>query len=104
VPGRPRVNLVYGLYCTKQSRAGPGAPFSSVVAANSHGISFASSDASVGDLYLQQQWVAEHDWFARPYPTSRGVWLRGSQIVSVEFFTGTPPEPTRSGEDPDASP
>jgi len=34
---------------------------------------------------------AERDWFKGPYPTSQGVWLSGSQIVSVEFFAGTPP-------------
>jgi hypothetical protein len=55
------------------------------------GSSLASSDATVRDLYLQQQWTAERDWFHAPYPTSRGVWLAGSEIVSVEFFAGTPP-------------
>ena len=55
------------------------------------GRSFAASDASVRDLYLQQQWTAERGWFKAPYPTSRGIWLSGSQIVSVEFFAGTPP-------------
>jgi hypothetical protein len=61
------------------------------------GRSLASSDATVRDLYLQEQWLAERDWFHAPYPTSRGVWLSGGEIVSVEFFAGTlpthPPRP-----------
>ncbi|MGR4879547.1 DUF6338 family protein [Streptomyces sp. LARHCF249] len=58
--------------------------------------SFASSDLAHRDLYLQQQWTVEDEWFAEPYPGSRGVWLNGSSIVSIEFFDG------RTGEeDPD---
>jgi hypothetical protein len=63
------------------------------------GASLASSDASVRDLYLQEQWTAEGDWFAAPYPTSRGVWLAGGEIVSVEFFAGTPPTQPDHQED-----
>jgi Family of unknown function (DUF6338) len=55
------------------------------------GNSLASSDASVRDLYLQEEWIAERSWFKEPYPTTRGVWVAGSEIVSVEFFTGSPP-------------
>ncbi|MEU9143991.1 DUF6338 family protein [Streptomyces sp. NPDC048349] len=58
--------------------------------------SFASSDPAHRDLYLQQQWTVEDDWFAEPYPGSRGVWLNGSSIVSIEFFDGRNDE-----EDPD---
>jgi Family of unknown function (DUF6338) len=50
--------------------------------------SFASSDSEHRDLYLQQQWTAEDGWFAEPYPDSRGIWLNGSCIVSIEFFDG----------------
>jgi hypothetical protein len=35
----PRINLRHGLTRTNESRAWPGVPFSSVVAANGHGIS-----------------------------------------------------------------
>jgi hypothetical protein len=65
------------------------------------GRSLAASDATVRDLYLQQQWTAERGWFKAAYPTSRGVWLSGSQIVSVEFFAGTPPDqqPTNSNNE-----
>ncbi|GGM21705.1 hypothetical protein GCM10010129_77540 [Streptomyces fumigatiscleroticus] len=55
--------------------------------------SFASSDPAHRDLYLQQQWTAEDDWFAEPYPGTKGIWLNGSSIVSIEFFDG------RSGEE-----
>ena len=44
------------------------------------GRSFAASDASVRDSYLQQQWTAERGWFKAPYPTSRGIWPHPSRI------------------------
>lgn len=51
--------------------------------------SFASSDASLRDIYLQELWVADRDgWFEAPYPTTQGVWVAGSQIESIEFFEG----------------
>jgi len=54
--------------------------------------SFASSDSAGRDLYLQQQWTTEEGWFAAPYPQSRGVWLSGNSIVSIEFYDGRPAE------------
>lgn len=54
------------------------------------GRSFASSDPSLRDLYLEEQWVADEGRFREPYPSTRGVWLNGSEIVSVEFFGGSP--------------
>ncbi|MFF7355981.1 MULTISPECIES: DUF6338 family protein [Streptomyces] len=55
--------------------------------------SFASSDPAHRDLYLQQRWTDEDDWFAEPYPGSRGIWLNGSSIVSIEFFDGREADP-----------
>lgn len=60
--------------------------------------SFASSDSAGRDLYLQQQWTAEDGWFTAPYPQSRGVWLSGGSIVSIEFYDGRPAEETEEGE------
>ncbi len=57
--------------------------------------SFASSDAGNGDLYLEEQWRDDDGWFAEPLPTTRGVWIRGSEIVSVEFFAGRDPSADR---------
>jgi len=51
--------------------------------------SFASSDPRLRDIYLEELWVAdEEDWFHAPYPTSRGAWISGEGIDSIEFFEG----------------
>ncbi|MET8310700.1 DUF6338 family protein [Micromonospora sp. NPDC005173] len=50
--------------------------------------SFASSDAANGDLYLEEQWSTRDGWFDQPLETNLGIWLRGSEIVSIEFFAG----------------
>jgi hypothetical protein len=51
--------------------------------------SFASSDANLRDIYLQELWAADEDaWFFSPYPTTRGVWVSGSDMQSIEFFEG----------------
>ena len=55
--------------------------------------SFASSDNGSRDLYLEEQWTEERGWFAGPHPQSRGVWLSGGSIVSIEFFDGRPAVP-----------
>lgn len=51
--------------------------------------SFASSDANLRDIYLEELWVADADgWFAHPYPTTKGIWVAGDQIGAIEFFEG----------------
>ena len=51
--------------------------------------SFASSDASLRDIYLEELWEEDDGgWFARPYPTTKGIWVAGEQIGAIEFFEG----------------
>ncbi len=51
--------------------------------------SAASSDSSRHDLFLQEVWLADGDgWFSQKVPSSKGIWLDGKQIQSVEFFEG----------------
>lgn len=52
--------------------------------------SAASSDSSRHDLYLQQVWVADADgWFDKPSEASKGIWIAGDEIRSVEFYIGS---------------
>jgi hypothetical protein len=53
--------------------------------------SLASSDPSLRDIYLEEQWHADADgWFVARYPTSEGVWVSGDQIVDIAIFAGSP--------------
>jgi hypothetical protein len=51
--------------------------------------SFASSDATMRDIYIEELWLPDRDgWFDRPYPNTLGIWVSGSEIASIEFFEG----------------
>ncbi len=51
--------------------------------------SFASSDATLRDIYIEQLWSADADgWFQEPYSNSEGVWITGTQIACIEIFQG----------------
>lgn len=53
--------------------------------------SFASSDASLRDIYLEELWEADEDvWFTHPLPTTKGIWISGDQIGAIEFFSLSP--------------
>jgi hypothetical protein len=59
--------------------------------------SFASSDATLRDIYLEQLWNADQTgWFQEAQPDTAGMWIRGDEIEYVEFYEG-------SGEQEDAS-
>ena len=60
--------------------------------------SFASSDAAVRDLYVEQEWISEDGWFKKPYPATGGIWLNGSDIMTVEFFVPSPSDVDESTE------
>jgi len=60
--------------------------------------SFASSDANLRDLYLQEHWESEQGWFKQPYPRTRGIWLNGNEIISIEFFGGRPKQPRQAAD------
>jgi hypothetical protein len=52
--------------------------------------SFAAYSGHGGDLYLAQLWplAGDDDWFlGAPMPNTKGVWLSGKDIVSIEFYT-----------------
>jgi hypothetical protein len=48
--------------------------------------SAASQDAAAPDLYLQETYVAKDGKFGERFPRTRGVWVRGDEIASIEFF------------------
>ena len=48
--------------------------------------SFASSDPSDRDLYLEQIYKIEDDGLWQPVPMNRGVWIRGEAIRTIEFL------------------
>lgn len=51
--------------------------------------SLAAADPSLRDLFIEELWGADPDgWFLEPYPRSAGVWLKGDDIDSVEFYEG----------------
>jgi hypothetical protein len=44
-------------------------------------------DPTVRDLYLQELWKPDAEgWFERSYHNTRGVWVTGEDIQSVEFY------------------
>ena len=52
--------------------------------------SFASSDATLRDIYLEELWLPDDDgWFQAAYGNTQGVWISGDQIASIEFFEGS---------------
>ncbi len=48
--------------------------------------SFASSDPSDRDLYLEQLYEVEDDGLWQPVPMNRGVWIRGEAIRAIEVL------------------
>jgi hypothetical protein len=48
--------------------------------------SFASSEPSHRDLYLEQIYEIEDDGPWQPVPMNRGVWIRGEAIRTIEFL------------------
>ncbi len=48
--------------------------------------SFASSDASEQDLFLEQTYKVEDDGPWQPVPMNRGVWIRGGAMRATEFL------------------
>ena len=48
--------------------------------------SFASSDASERDLFLERLYEVEDDGPWQPMPMNRGVWIRGEAIRAIEFL------------------
>lgn len=57
--------------------------------------SFASSDAELRDLYIEELWSADTDgWFEEALPNSSDIWISGGQIASIEFFEGQDEEVT----------
>ena len=48
--------------------------------------SFASSDASERDLFLEQLYRVEDGGPWQPVPMNRGVWIRGEAIRAIEFL------------------
>jgi hypothetical protein len=51
--------------------------------------SFASFDAAHGDLYLEQQYrKGDGKIFGPPFGATSGVWISGTEIVTIEFFRG----------------
>ena len=48
--------------------------------------SFASSDPSERELFLEQLYKVEDDGPWQPAPMNRGVWIRGEAIRAIEFF------------------
>jgi hypothetical protein len=48
--------------------------------------SAASQDAASPDLYLITQYASDGGKFGSELPRSKGVWIAGDQIASVEFF------------------
>lgn len=48
--------------------------------------SFASSDPSERDLFLEQVYRVDDDGLWQPVPMNRGVWIRGEAIRAIEFL------------------
>jgi hypothetical protein len=48
--------------------------------------SAASQDAASPDLYLQEVFASKDGGFGDKLPRTKGVWISGEQIASVEFF------------------
>lgn len=57
--------------------------------------SFAASDASVRDLYLEHEYrlSSEGKAFGERYQRTLGVWIDGGQIAAIQFFGGGPTQP-----------
>jgi hypothetical protein len=52
--------------------------------------SAASSDPTTHDLFLQELWEDDGDgWFGQRRVATRGAWIAGDQIKSIEFFEGS---------------
>jgi hypothetical protein len=49
--------------------------------------SFAAYAKDGGDLYLEQWWIADDEWFDKPALGTLGVWISGTDIDSAEFYT-----------------
>lgn len=49
--------------------------------------SFAAYAKDGGDLYLERMYVpTDEDWFGAEPERSQGVWIRGDELVAVEFY------------------
>jgi Family of unknown function (DUF6338) len=48
--------------------------------------SAASQDAASPDIYLEKLYASEKGRFGAAMPRTKGVWIAGEQIASIEFF------------------